>query len=426
MKKKLFKAMLPTISLLLVAVMSLTGVTYAWFTSGKTATVESFDVNVKAIDGILISLSGFNGEWGSYIDPRTAPTDTNGVVSTVSTSLPLRDVSSNGVIYADAEHSIKDGKLQFFTAEYNEHGKTLSKTADVTGYPTSTGTGTATESNYVYFEFYVKNENLDQDAGAKKINLANSVVTGSALSRAACRVAFVKIGECNANAVLNDNTAPKVTGTPTLMFIWEPNSTEHSPDGVAYMVANNVIAANGDSGVKVAYKAVDKAVGTDGKFYNTFDGQNFKTATAPDVDGTLTGYYVIGDDGFRALTVDDYYKVVSFDIAMADVASGKVYVKGASGYTVATAPVVQGETYFEAQTVTAYQKDANDNLLTDSAIVTLNEAEIANANGLFTLGANKIVKIGVYVWIEGQDADTTNYVAGNPFQVSIKLNKVGQ
>lgn len=51
MKKTLRKAMLPTICMLVVAVMSLTGVTYAWFTQGTTADVTGMKVEVSAADG---------------------------------------------------------------------------------------------------------------------------------------------------------------------------------------------------------------------------------------------------------------------------------------------------------------------------------------------------------------------------------------
>ena len=48
MKKTLRKAMLSTICMLIVAVMSLTGVTYAWFTMADNATVEGIEMNVIA------------------------------------------------------------------------------------------------------------------------------------------------------------------------------------------------------------------------------------------------------------------------------------------------------------------------------------------------------------------------------------------
>lgn len=59
MKKQFRTAMLSTACMLIVAVMSLTGVTYAWFTTGEKATVTGMNVTVDTADGgILVSSNG--------------------------------------------------------------------------------------------------------------------------------------------------------------------------------------------------------------------------------------------------------------------------------------------------------------------------------------------------------------------------------
>lgn len=68
MKNTMRKAMLSTIAMLVVAVMSLTGVTYAWFTAGEQATVTGMDMTVTAAEGgIEVSLDGQTG-WKQVLD----------------------------------------------------------------------------------------------------------------------------------------------------------------------------------------------------------------------------------------------------------------------------------------------------------------------------------------------------------------------
>lgn len=51
MKNSMRRAMISTVCMLIVAVMSLTGVTYAWFTQGTQATVEGMQVHVTTTAG---------------------------------------------------------------------------------------------------------------------------------------------------------------------------------------------------------------------------------------------------------------------------------------------------------------------------------------------------------------------------------------
>ena len=72
MKNTFRKAALSTICMLIVAVVSLTGVTYAWFTQGTQATVSDFNVGVEASAGnLMIAQADGNGAltWGTAITP---------------------------------------------------------------------------------------------------------------------------------------------------------------------------------------------------------------------------------------------------------------------------------------------------------------------------------------------------------------------
>lgn len=69
MKKTLRSAMLSTICMLVVAVMSLTGVTYAWFSQSTQAKVEGMTMNVgTAGAGLQVAKLGAGDAWGGEID----------------------------------------------------------------------------------------------------------------------------------------------------------------------------------------------------------------------------------------------------------------------------------------------------------------------------------------------------------------------
>ncbi|MCQ2399658.1 MAG: hypothetical protein MJ072_04040, partial [Clostridia bacterium] len=58
MKKSNFKkAALPVFAMLIASILSLTSVTYAWFTASTTATVDQIDVNVQAVGGLQITMA---------------------------------------------------------------------------------------------------------------------------------------------------------------------------------------------------------------------------------------------------------------------------------------------------------------------------------------------------------------------------------
>ncbi|MBR6681167.1 MAG: hypothetical protein IKL59_07905 [Clostridia bacterium] len=97
MKKTFRKAAMSTICMLVVAVMSLTGVTYAWFSQSTTADVSGMTMNVAAADG------GFqisNSEAGPWVSTLTWTENKESVkpVSTVNaTAFFTAEVNSNNL-----------------------------------------------------------------------------------------------------------------------------------------------------------------------------------------------------------------------------------------------------------------------------------------------------------------------------------------
>ena len=433
MKKKLFKAMLPTISLLLVAVMSLTGVTYAWFTSGKTAQVEAFDVKVKAVDGILLSLTGFNGTWGSYVDPLTDTTaiawdDANHSHATKVVSDDYKTMLAKSLVDVSGVWNATSNTMDFYSAVFDENSKTISSTAKVVA-----GLNPADNQNYyvVALDLFIKNDGTV----AKTIYLDGSSITGSAMTRAATRVAFVNQGTASSTAVLHDETAPVTGGQPALIGIWEPNETIHTPDGENGIAAyNKAMGTTLNSDVQIPYKAVNVATTADG-FYDMYTGLGYVAAATPaltvtDKDYTLTGatgLYVIGD-GFKSLTLDDYFTTATYQEVLN--IAGDYFTKGTDNYTKFTGTPEQNVIYYKrvADGKPACYSIGTTNILTAQPVTVktdVTDTNGKNTNGLtFEVPATTIEKITIYIWVEGQDVDTTNYVSGNKFSVDLRFTTV--
>ncbi len=84
MKKTLRSAMISTIAMLVVAVVSLTGVTYAWFTQGSTATVNGMNIEVSVAEGgiqIREDQGGSKTPWASTLNLNTGLKNVNPVSS---------------------------------------------------------------------------------------------------------------------------------------------------------------------------------------------------------------------------------------------------------------------------------------------------------------------------------------------------------
>lgn len=112
MKNSMRRAMISTVCMLIVAVMSLTGVTYAWFTAGEQATVEGMQVHVTTSAGgiqVREKSADNSNAWQTKLDLKTS----------VSSVAPLS--SSDGT--------------NFFSAIINENNtaEIASKTVSDTG-----------------------------------------------------------------------------------------------------------------------------------------------------------------------------------------------------------------------------------------------------------------------------------------------------
>jgi hypothetical protein len=212
------KALVPAIAMVVASVIALSGVTYAWFTTGNTASVTGLDVNVQTANGIQVSLDA--SAWRSVI---TANDIKNAVSNAVAYSNRLIQFPEVEIAPVSSAGNVVDGKLEMFYGEYNKDGTLMSK-SEVEQNRTTAG-------NFVAFDLFFKSS-MDQTL---TLNLgdATSFVKGTdALgglatvgTEKAVRVAFLPMGSAQTAAAAR---ALKGNGE---VLVWEPNADSRA-DGV--------------------------------------------------------------------------------------------------------------------------------------------------------------------------------------------------
>lgn len=229
MKKQIRKAMLCTIAMMVAAILTLTGVTYAWFSESDEA----------LFDGITMDLVGVDG--GVYISTMPYPEE-------FDTSITIPEGTITGDHNpASTAGILSGGKLQFFTG-------TIEKPTDKTLNITS-----VSETGY-YFEQDVY---FDNSTGSKEItiNLTGTEITPTDGKRTdlAVRIAVVTHGSITIQQFEDQVAYPTATESSAVQ-ICEPNSTEHISKGITEY-KNNIDPEAGSSSV---YKYFGiKAVGND-------------------------------------------------------------------------------------------------------------------------------------------------------------------
>lgn len=211
------KALLPAIAMALASVIALSGVTYAWFTTGTTATVSGLDVNVQTANGIQVSLDAQT--WKSVVSATDILSAIGGATTYADRIIQFPEgeiapVSSAG--------NVVDGQLQMFYGEYNGNG-------NLDSIPEVEKNGTA--GNFIAFDLFFKSsgpQELTLNVGTgmstvECINLAGGDTNMG--TETAVRVAFVPMeGSTEDPAEARDLTCDDGKA-----LIWEPNSGYRAP-----------------------------------------------------------------------------------------------------------------------------------------------------------------------------------------------------
>lgn len=217
-KKRL---LVSSFAMLLVSILTLTSVTYAWFTSGDAATVSGVQFHAEAQEGIQISVgketeNGNAWTWGSTV-----------------TADQLKKVTAN-------LKQLNRGQLApvSTTGDNLKTGLLFKGTVSDTTLNAEEAAVSSTDNNYdgyYAFDLYFKNDGSSNKTIV--LDVANSKVTANTGTEAtpvtdvglqnATRVAFVVVDSAP-NATSLDTSKVDAEHASSKVVIWEPNATAHN------------------------------------------------------------------------------------------------------------------------------------------------------------------------------------------------------
>ena len=360
----------------------LTVSTYAWFIGMKTVNVSAFNVEIAAIDGLSLSLTGEGNSWGPTVSIDEDSYDTySGNTNSWGGTKGLIPMSSVGVIDTSSSRLTLFEKGSF-TATPGGYRIMASKVAN---------SGATEADGYVAFDLFIKNlsgneyytevDPKNEEAiyltpesevkvAATGNNEENSGIENSV------RVAFAQIGRVKA-----DSAASKIQGISCAegqsgvsvicgrtAQIWEPNDTKHVKNAINW------------------YETSCKArTGLDLTVSSSYDG----TCGAV-TDGVATPTYAVSG------VILENDKVDAYDGAKLN------------GYTGSITNVPAAGKLMEVK------------YFTDS----MKHLEGTARPTFITLAPNSVTKVRIYVYLEGQDVDNYDFASlGKKISVAFGFTK---
>ena len=373
----------------------LTVSTYAWFIGMKTVNVSAFDVEIAAIDGLELSLTGgYDDDWSETVTINEGNHKSLDGYTTGNTNSwggdGLIPMSTVGIINTDSSRLTMYEKGSFTATQggYRIMASTVKNTVTDGG-----------EANgYVAFDLFIRNKsgNKYYDTVSKDNEEAIYLTPESTVKVAeagdnrensgienSVRVAFAQIGrvEVGTDVSVVQGIDCNATNSKVLSIcsnrvaqIWEPNDTKHVKNAINWYTTSckkrtgaGLDAYSGDCGTVV--------------------------------DGTAVPTYAISGE------ILDTDKVDAYD--------GKEF----NGY--------EGTTIVLGATDTIFAKAAPGKLLkypyfTDS----MKHLEGTARPTFMTLAPNSITKVRVYVYLEGQDIDNYDFASlGKKISVAFGFTK---
>ena len=360
----------------LLCAIILTVSTYAWFIGMQTVSVNAFQVNVAAADGLALSLDGESFSETVTINSTTDlsdeyPTNTNKWTSLepISTVGKINTDYSRMIIYEKSSLTASKGGYRLMSKVLNNTTREDEKEAD----------------GYVVFDLFVKNLSgeayytesnpLNEEAvyltPESNVSVGTSGVKNTGIENSV-RVAFAQIGRVKSDksaAVaqgITCETKGDVTGVCAEKdaVIWEPNDKAHIQNAISWYDESCKLRTGNDVTKEASY-AGDCTTISDGNFYQT---------------------YAVG----KEITEDD------------------------------NVDVYDGEEY------NTYETTITNGLLVGVDTLTDTEKMYVGAERptFMTLAPNSITKVRVYVYIEGQDVDNYDFASlGKQISVEFGFTK---
>lgn len=365
----------------------LTVATYAWFIGMKTVNVSSFDVEIAAIDGLWLSLDGYDWKTTVSINKDNYDLENNeyyanntnswggenggiGGLVPMSTVGKINSESSRLVLYEKGSLTTTDGGYRIMASKVTNDGP-----EEVRGYVAFDLFIKNLSGNEYYADYNPDNEEAIYLDTKSAVKVGSSGVAKTGIENSV-RVAFAQIGRVKSTESVADitgitcETKGKVTGICTRdAQIWEPNDTKHVKNAINwYSTSCKKRTGSTVSGEGAAYA---------GECNKIENGYAYKT------------YAISG-------VIDDEDHVDVYDGADYNGYEGSVATQATEGKLMAY----------------PYFTDSDKN------------KEGVNRPTFITLAPNSVTKVRVYIYIEGQDVDNYDFASlGKQISVSFGFTK---
>lgn len=370
--------------------------TYAWFSTQKNVSITNLNGTVEVAEGLEISLDALN--WANEIvlgDDMNIIDNAYTGHKNLSPS-ELLPVSTLGLVHGNSMTDIKmiRGKIT--------NSKELSEIVSMDEKVTNSEA--ANYPGYFAFDIFLKNSSKQNDFDDNlQLNYDSSLHISAdgndqvGLQNTA-RVAFAKYGSGEiisqdgnkivrsgvSDVMASQETILKETGTPvtgadkvyiTDVAIWEPNAGDH----VEYIVNNN-----------------NKITWASGSQYEK--DYAIKTLT----------------DGRKGFDVDTQMPTFALKESVADTDTVIADIYKWDGT----------ESSLEEQVTLQTNKTSESDYTTLEGVKNLVSTSDSSKATPFSIAPNSVIRLRVYVWLEGQDVDCINYAShGGGITVNIGLVK---
>jgi hypothetical protein len=352
--------------------------TYAWFTAQKNVAITNLTASVNVTDGLSISVDGLN--WSQEINFESIARDAYTYDGHSATNL----VDLEELLPVSYIGSVASGltKLPMYQIKYTNG--TMTSVTDVSAYESNPSGDTAyNKAGYIAFDLFFRDTTpgsttdttlkLKNDASAGLLANGSDQEITTAGTENTIRVAFCRY-DTN-YYVAYSSTQDQVLGALYYgkaglnidkIAIWEPNAYSH----VQAIVSSHKVKTS-------ASNVIDNTINTT---------TNMTTHALK--GGNIANYSNI-----------DLYDWSGTNTTVTNLLGAQVTTQ--TGHTADNYVITTG---------------GNTNLVGDEGLTLT-----ATDSQPFTIPTNKITKVRVYVWLEGQDIDCTDLASGG-YGININLS----
>ena len=389
--------------------------TYAWFSTQKNVSLSGLEGTVKVAEGLQISLDAKTWKNGIDFKDFTEQTfiDTYVPGATLENPYQYPDSSKDDGSKIAAVNVLPDELLPVSTtgageditgansktmAMYNGENRNGKELVSVVKMAEEKASG------YYAIDLFLQNSSkstvdfdpLQLQAGSV-LTVKSSTKATTGLQNTA-RVALVQYANSNDEKVKVDSTPSTeniIAGTTNTdiasVAIWEPNANAH----VQYII---------DSNNNVTWKKADVSTGTPLENDDLFSGVTWASDTEKKIKFGLTSQVPT-----YALTAAS---LTNKELEGVDVEADKGSIEDIYNWgTSASSSLAKQHTL---QTTT-------DGIETDKLFVSA-----ADGTSKFTIPGGQYVRMRMYIWLEGQDVDCTNYASlGGGIKIDFGFSKPG-